>query len=205
MALSSLQVLGGSGIVAVLTAVGAWGPADEPRPWTQTRPGDPYRHAATEVKAPATLSVHLVAACAWAVVAVSALRALVLMLEIVAQETTTVTSGGGDCATFPCEQTPSEIIHSFDVRSALLYGLYLIATGAVIGAFARWARDAARDRNQALRAAPLVAGGAIVVVALGIGPLCPHYLWAAGLVHAGVVLTGTVLLAVARRSARDAR
>ena len=80
-------------------------------------------------------------------------------------------AGSVNCASFPCEPRPAPLGPSFDALSAGLLGVYLIALGAAMGAFARWAWDAARDMNQARRPAPLVTGGVLVVVALGLRPL----------------------------------
>jgi hypothetical protein len=205
VALSSLEVAAGSAVVSLFMMVGAWGRADEPKGWTRTSVGDPYRHQALEVKAPVPFPVRLAVPFAWAVVGMCALRALFLPLQILALE---VERCGGNPET---TRGPT-----FDVLSGGLQGVYLIATGAAIGAFARWARDAARDVNQARRLAPLVASGPLVVVALGVHPLLllreeqlangivihfgPDLMWLMSLVHVGVVLLGAAFIAVARRS-----
>ncbi len=201
--MTALQVAAGSGIVAVLTMVGTWGRADDPRPWTRTRPGDPYRHPVMETKASPGRAVGVARSFAWVVVAVSVLRALILLVQILAGERV-ASAGTVNCATFPCDpvRLSAESV-SCDVLSASLHGLYLVATAAAIGAFARWARDASGDMNQARRAAPLVAGIALAVVALGVAPLGQDYVASLGVAHAAVVLIGVVLVAIARRGARD--
>jgi len=216
VALSSIQVAAGSGLVSLLFMGAAWGRPEAHRPWAQTLVGEPYRHQVLEVKAPVPLSVRLAVPLAWAVVGVCALGALVLSLRILLSEVHK-DAGSVLCATYPCERpTAPPPGPSFDARSGELLGVYLIVTGAALGAFARWARDAARDMNQARRSAPLVAGGVLVVVALGLHPLLqlaerefihgvrvgrPDVGWLMTLVHVGVVLLGTVAIAVARRSA----
>lgn len=216
VALSSLQVVAGAGLVSLLTMVAAWGRPEAAKAWAKTLVGDPYRHHALEVKVPVPARVRLAVFLAWAVVVVSALRAVLIPLQILSLE---VLKGAAsvDCYEPPCVAPPAPTGPEFDAVSAGLLAVYLIATGAAMGAFARWAWDAVRDMNQVRRVAPLVTGGVLVGVALGIHPLLelaeqefehgtvshsnPDLLWLATLVQVGVVVVAAVSIGVARRSA----
>jgi len=215
VALSSIQVAAGSGIVSLLTMVAAWGRPETHKAWAKTLVGDPYRHHALEVKVPVPARVRLAVSLAWAVVVVSTLRALLIPWQILSLEFLRG-KAAVDCYELPCEAPPVPTGPEFDAVSAGLLAVYLIATGAAMGAFARWAWDAARDMNQVRRVAPLVTGGVLVGVALGLRPLLdlaeqefehgtvshgPDLLWLVTLAQVGVVVVAAVSIAVARRSA----
>lgn len=199
MTLSATQVLVASAALSLVFAAAAWGSSDEPAPWTRPESGSAYRDPAREdvIKAPARVSFAAIAAVV--LIVVSVLRALHLALEVLGSERE-VTIAGVECSSFPCDPPERMSYHTSDTTSAIASGLALIATCAVIGAFARWARDAPVDKTQARRAAPLFAAGGLVL-AYGLGALFASTGdWMFALPHVGVALVAAILVAVARRS-----
>jgi hypothetical protein len=211
VALSEVELTAFASLVALLAGLATFGRAGEPRPWTQAVAGEPYRNQRLDVSVSVPRGVRIAVPFAWAVVGVCALRALAVPLQILAVGTTT-SAVLSDCSALPCDPPRLEVT-AFDSVSGALYGVHLVALLSAIGAFARWGRDAARDMDQCRRPAPLIAGGALVIVALALqillglrarpavfhrSALDPAWLVS---IEVAAVLLGVAMVSIARRAA----
>ncbi len=161
-------------IGAVLGAALTWSKPGERAPWSQTHVvGGAYRGQEIVIIA-SPARVRLAAAIAWGVIVVSCVHAAMLALEMMS--TTITTSGGGDCATFPCDSQPRIMVVRNAPPEVLLVDLLcIIATGTFIGALGSWAMHAPHDSASARRISPLVASAMLVVLALARGPVTPIF------------------------------
>jgi nitrate reductase gamma subunit len=212
--IGSLEVAGFSTALAIVVGASTWRFEGDKVAWTRTaKARSAYRETDHDENMPIPRLIEVAQIVAWVIVALSVLHALFLVLLIVAQETISFTTAvelptfTGESITLPPPR------RFFDVVAAVLYGIWLIATASVIGAFARWAKDAAKDVVQARRLMPIFAAAAVTVVAVvaevGFALHTPPdrgsslnlYPWPAASVYVGAVLAGAAVIAECRRAA----
>ncbi len=163
-----------------------------------------YRQQDVERATLAPARVRLAVVVAWIAIGITALRAAVLVLEILATERIAV-AGYTDCAELPCTpMTPPS--PSVDVTTLTTATFYLVALGALFGALGSWAMHARKNVLAARNPAPIAWCGLVVVLALlhlfanGEGH---DRAWLAGItaVHVIVLVVSAACLADARRAA----
>ncbi|MGH7283790.1 MAG: hypothetical protein ACRELY_19875 [Polyangiaceae bacterium] len=202
----SLQVAGVCAAAAVVLGASTWRLEGDPVAWSRVaKVGGAYRATEVDAFVGVPRPVQLARAFAWVVVALSVLDALLMLLFAMSREYESAGLSDPDgIATYG---------HYFDPVGATLYGLLSIMAGAVIGAFARWAKDAAKDVTQARRPMPIYVAVAIAVATVlvkavllfhrapGFEDRRDWYDWRLASVYVGAVLLGAVLIARGRSAA----